>query len=65
VTAEDAAYTRYLDETITISPDETHYSFEVTTDADLTLDLKFLLGNIGDAASLPGHTVTLRNIRWE
>lgn len=65
VTAEDAAYTRYLDETITITPDEAHYSFEVTAEADMTIDLKFLLGNIGNAASLPSHTVTLRNIQWD
>ena len=65
VTAEDAAYTRYLDETLTLTQKDTHYSFTVTFPADMTADLKFQLGNIGNAASCGSHTVTLRNIRWE
>lgn len=64
VTAEDAAYTRYLDEKLTISPEKTHYSFDVTFTADMTVDLKFQLGNIGDAAAAGRHSVTLQNIAW-
>ncbi|MBQ4466271.1 MAG: hypothetical protein II916_09995, partial [Oscillospiraceae bacterium] len=65
LTAEDASYTRYLDEKLNLTPEETHYSFEVTFPEDMTVDVKFQLGNIGDAASLPAHTVTLRQITWE
>ena len=65
VTVEDAAYTRYLDKKITLTPDKTHYSFDVPFDADMTVDLKFQLGNIGDAAAVGAHTVTLQNITWE
>lgn len=65
VTAEDASYTRYLDKKLTITPDTAHYAFDVTFDADMTADLKFQLGNIGNAAALGQHTVTLQNIRWE
>lgn len=65
LTAEDASYTRYLDEKLNLTPEETHYSFEVTFPEDMTADVKFQLGNIGDAASLPAHTVTLRQITWE
>ena len=65
VTAEDAAYTRYLDEQITVTPEPTHYSLAVTFADDMTVDLKFQLGNIGGAAALGAHTVTLRNIEWE
>ncbi len=65
VTAEDASYTRYLDEKLTLSGTETHYSFDVTFPSDMPVDLKFQLGSIGDAASLPAHNVTLRNIRWD
>ena len=65
VTAEDAAYTRYLDERLTANTDETHHSFDVTFPADMTADLKFQLGNLGDAAALGTHTVTLRNITWK
>ncbi|MBR5405616.1 MAG: family 16 glycosylhydrolase [Oscillospiraceae bacterium] len=65
VTAEDAAYTRYLDERITVPTEKTHFSFSVTAPSDLKLDLKFQLGSIGDAASLPEHTVTLSGITWD
>lgn len=65
VTAEDASYTRYLNEKITVSPDEKHYSFDVVFSEDMSADLKFQLGNIDDAASIGEHTVTLRNIKWE
>ena len=65
VTVEDAAYTRYLDETVTIGTETAHYSFPVTFSADMTADLKFQLGNIGNAAAAGEHTVTLRNITWE
>ena len=65
VTAEDSSYIRYLDEKITPNTDDRHYSFDVTFENDMTIDLKFQLGNIGDAASVGTHTVTIRNISWE
>ena len=65
VTAEDPAYTRYLNEKLTITPDKKHYSFDVTFDADMSVDLKFQLGNIGNASSIGSHTVTLSNIEWK
>ena len=65
VTAEDAAYTRYLDERLTVTADAVHYSFPVALSADMPVDLKFQLGNIGDAAPLGAHTVKLQNIAWE
>ena len=65
VTAEDAAYTRYLDKRVTVGPEETLFSFPVTVPSDMTLDLKFQLGSIGDAAAAGPHTVTLRGICWE
>ena len=65
MTAEDPAYTRYLNEKLTITPDKKHYSFDVTFDADMSVDLKFQLGNIGNASSIGSHTVTLSNIEWK
>jgi hypothetical protein len=47
VTAEDAVYNRYLNEKISITPEKTHYSFDVTFDEDMSIDLKFQLGSIG------------------
>ncbi|MBQ5334512.1 MAG: glycoside hydrolase family 16 protein, partial [Oscillospiraceae bacterium] len=64
VTAEDSAYTRYLDERVTIGQTAQHFSFDVTFSADMKTDLKFQLGRTGDAV-LPPHTVTLRHIAWE
>lgn len=65
VTAEDSAYTRYLDQTIALTAEPAHYQLEVTFAADLSVDLKFQLGNIDNAASLGAHTVTIQNIVWE
>ena len=65
VTAEDASYTRYLDRKIRLTPETAHYSFDVTFSGDMTADLKFQRGRIGDAAACDVHSVTLRNIRWE
>ena len=65
VTAEDSSYERYIDKKISISPETTHYSFDVTFDKDMSIDLKFQLGNIGDSASMGSHTVTLENIQWK
>ena len=64
VTAEDAEYTRYLDETITLGSAPEHFSFAVTAPADMKLDLKFLLGDIDGAAALGSHSVTISNIAW-
>ena len=63
VTAEDSAYTRYLDERVTLGQTTQHFSFAVTFPSDMKADLKFQLGRTGDAV-LPAHTVTLRNITW-
>ena len=65
VTAEDASYTRYLDQKITLTEAPQHFSFEVSFPHDLTADIKFQLGNIENAAALGAHTVTLQNITWE
>lgn len=65
VTAEDAAYTRYLDQKISLTEAPQHFSFEVSFPRDLTADIKFQLGNIENASALGAHTVTLQNITWE
>lgn len=65
VTAEDASYTRYLDQKISLTEAPQHFSFEVSFPRDLTADIKFQLGNIENAAALGAHTVTLQNITWE
>ncbi|HRR77395.1 MAG TPA: glycoside hydrolase family 16 protein [Ruminococcus sp.] len=65
VTVEDSTYNRYLSETVGISPEQKHYSFEVPFESDMTVDIKFQLGNIGDAAAVGSHQVTIANIKWE
>jgi hypothetical protein len=64
VTAEDSAYKRYLDQTIEIGTVPKHFRFNVTVPSDMTLDIKFLLGDIGGASKLGEHTVTLSNVKW-
>ena len=65
VTVEDSSYNRYLNKKITITPEKTHYSFDVTFENDMSADIKFQLGNIGDATALGHHEVTLYNIKWD
>lgn len=65
VTAEDSSYTRYLNEKVEISPEKKHFSFDVTFESDMAADIKFQLGNIGNAASLGAHEVTIYNIMWD
>ena len=65
VTVEDAAYTRHPDETVTLTAEPKHYSFTVTFSADMQADLKFQLGNIGNAAACGAHSIKLENIAWE
>ena len=65
ITAEDPAYTRYIDKKITVSPAEQHCSFDVTFENDMSVDLKFQLGSIGNAASVGAHDVTISGIKWE
>ena len=64
VTAEDKDYTRYIDEKLRIGSEPAHYSFDVDFSTDMTVDLKFQLGNIGESASAGAHQVTLSNIQW-
>ena len=64
ITAEDAAYQRYLEQTVMLTPEQTHYEFQVTFPADMAADLKFQLGSLGDAAAAGTHTVTLKHIAW-
>ena len=65
VTVEDSAYTRYLDEKLTVGPGKKHYSLDVTFDHDMSADIKFQLGNIDGAAALGAHEVTLYDISWK
>ncbi len=64
VTIEDSVYNRYLDKKFTISPDSLHQSFDVSFNADMSADIKFQLGNIGNSASAGQHEVTISNIKW-
>ncbi|WP_051411537.1 glycoside hydrolase family 16 protein [Ruminococcus flavefaciens] len=65
LTAEDSAYTRYLNEKLTLTPEKKHYSFDVVFPSDMKADIKFQLGNIDDAAALGAHTVTISDISWD
>ena len=64
VTLEDSAYNRLLEQKITLTPEAKNYALAVTVPSNMAADLKFQLGSIGDAASLPAHTVTLTDVRF-
>lgn len=65
VTVEDAAYTRYLDEVITIGPEPQDYTFSVDFTADMDVDIKFLMGNTGEPLPSVSHDIELAKISWK
>jgi beta-glucanase (GH16 family) len=65
VTVEDSSYERYLDKKVVLGTQPEHYVFEVVFGEDMSADVKFQLGNIGDSASIGEHTVTLSGISWK
>lgn len=64
VVVENGSYTRFLNETITLSDQVTTYSFEFTMDYNDLASLKFLFGqHAGDATS--NYEVFIDNVRFE
>ncbi|TFD92860.1 carbohydrate binding domain-containing protein [Jeotgalibacillus sp. R-1-5s-1] len=61
VTVENAAYTRYLSEVVSIAEGEQAYEFTFTVPEKGPLSLKFLLGAT-EGASFEGHTLTFDNV---
>ena len=41
-----------------------HYHYDLTFDVNNIVDVKFQLGNIGNADDLGEHSVTVSNIKW-
>ena len=64
LTVENASYDRYLDEKINLTSEPAHYHYDLTFDVNNIVDVKFQLGNIGNADDLGEHSVTVSNIKW-
>lgn len=65
VTAEDSDYTRYINEKLLIGSEKKYMSYDVVFEHDISVDLKFQLGNIGNSASVGPHQVIISDIQWE
>ena len=65
ITVEDSSYERYLDKKITLSADRQSLTHDVEFERDMSVDIKFQLGNIGNAACVGMHTVKISDIKWE
>lgn len=65
VIAENAAYHRYLNETVQLEDFTQSYSYEFTMDSDDAAGLKFLLGKIGSLDAAAGHAIYIDNVRFE
>ncbi|HBI84989.1 MAG TPA: hypothetical protein DDX71_01690 [Ruminococcus sp.] len=65
VTLENSAYDRLHEQTCQLTENFQEYSFTFDADTAQRLDLKFQLGAVGDAASLPEHHVKIGFIRIE
>ncbi|GEN52211.1 carbohydrate binding domain-containing protein [Halobacillus faecis] len=60
VTLENAAYTRYLSENVSLNEDMEHYEFEFEMVKDDVTSLKFLMGQVADA-----HDIYIDNVKVE
>ncbi|MGR9049503.1 carbohydrate binding domain-containing protein [Halobacillus faecis] len=60
VTLENAAYTRYLSEKVSLNEDMEHYEFEFEMIKDDVTSLKFLMGQVADA-----HDIYIDNVKVE
>ncbi|AFH63505.1 carbohydrate binding domain-containing protein [Paenibacillus caseinilyticus] len=66
VVAENASYTRYVDQTVDLTPERKTHRFDFTMPQDDTVDLKFLLGLItGTGAVGAAHDVTIDNVVFQ
>ena len=52
------------DEKINLTSEPAHYHYDLTFDESNIVDVKFQLGNIGNADDLGEHSVTVSNIKW-
>lgn len=65
ITVEDSVYNRYLDKKINITAEKQMFFYDVVFEADMPVDIKFQLGNIGDAEEALPHRVIVSDIKWE
>lgn len=65
VTVEDQAYNRYLDKKIQLTKEIQFLSYDVNFEKDMSADIKFHLGNIGNSSDIGLHTVIVSDIKWE
>ncbi len=64
ITVEDTAYNRYLGEKVNLTTEKQYMTYNVTFEDDMSADIKFQLGNIGNSATMGAHTVTISDIKW-
>jgi hypothetical protein len=65
VTVEDTAYNRYLDKKIALTSDIQRFTYDVKFENDMSADIKFQLGNIGEASTVGPHKIVISDIKWE
>lgn len=60
---DDSSYTRYFDQTASVTDEMQHYSYTLKLDSQKTLNLKFLLGKINGAGG--AHDIYIDNVVCE
>ncbi|OUS77940.1 glycoside hydrolase [Paenibacillus sp. MY03] len=65
VTAENAAYTRFLNQPARLEDYTQTYSYEFTMNSDENASLKFLLGKMANQDGTIGHELFIDNVRFE
>ncbi|MHA6485186.1 carbohydrate binding domain-containing protein [Paenibacillus sp. strain BS8-2] len=65
VIAENASYTRFLNEVVKLEDFTQSYAYEFTMGADEATSLKFLLGKVGDLDVTSDHHIYIDNVRFE
>lgn len=62
---ENAGYTRFFDQTVSLTNKMTHFSYEFTMSSNDPLTAKFLLGKVGDTAINVNHDIYIDNVNVE
>ncbi|MWC26895.1 carbohydrate binding domain-containing protein [Paenibacillus sp. MMS18-CY102] len=61
----DSSNTRYVSQTLNLTPTMQTFTYELPVDADMTASFKLLLGKLQNAAAIGAHDVYVDNVRVE
>ncbi|MDO5560346.1 MAG: family 16 glycosylhydrolase [Oscillospiraceae bacterium] len=64
LTAENTEYKRYFEEKLSVGTQSRHFHYDMKFEAENSIDIKFQMGNVDDAAKTGAHNILISNIKW-